>query len=527
MLDTRPSFAIATTVADTTENVLFFVQYHLAIGAERIFVFLDDNNTATYESLSCYARVEVFWHDSLLRASRKLVAISQDSAIYRNEDTEVMYRQCLNLGVASSYARLYGIDWLIHIDADELFYPNGVDISEFFDSLARREVSTCRFKNYECIPNQDPSQHHFFEIQKFKVNHYLFCGLEESQPNYSRSEDRLIAEISGKDSGYFNFYTNGKGATFLRQPFSIRGVHATAPSSGKIYSANEHEPLVLHYACATFDEYQRKYQTLGDFAEYWFSDPIHIESKRLFSGIDPTGKEARQYYNKYLALDPESVSRLEKAELVVDIDFASNVLRSLDAAALKEGAGLPRYLRKPHLAPTTQESPDELEIFFPDLAGLCARALAFDSSTRATRWIRRSSHRLGLAAAFTKTVDDRFVITIAGHPAVRIDSAEDQDAINDSVLALASRASSIRLSGAEFLCSADYDGMSRPDIAFAQARSILDLCSYIKYRRAQMQITLILPEIGESAIPLFESAYIDSILLLDKPLHATGAQARA
>ena len=60
-----------------------------------------------------------------------------------------------------------GIDWILHIDTDELVYPGGA--AEF--SLQRvlmdvpADVNTLVFPNYESLPERDDVVSHFTEVR--------------------------------------------------------------------------------------------------------------------------------------------------------------------------------------------------------------------------------------------------------------------------------------------------------------------------------------------------------------------------
>ncbi len=74
------------------------------------------------------------------RALKKTMVYTINKMHFQYRDREVMARQVLNAGVAVQMCLERGIDWLLHIDHDELFVSGHDSVQEHF-----ARAITCRF----------------------------------------------------------------------------------------------------------------------------------------------------------------------------------------------------------------------------------------------------------------------------------------------------------------------------------------------------------------------------------------------
>lgn len=72
----------------------------------------------------------------------------------------------LHVAVAIEMATRDSVDWLLHIDTDELMYPGGNDGFSLQHVLASfdDEVDTVVFPNYESLPESDRIHDPFTEV---------------------------------------------------------------------------------------------------------------------------------------------------------------------------------------------------------------------------------------------------------------------------------------------------------------------------------------------------------------------------
>ncbi len=102
---------IVTTLKSSLQNTLAFVNYHLNIGVNHIYLFFDDPNDVCIEALGDYQKVTCIRCDS--KHWEKLTSQSELTLIER---------QLLNADCALELARRDRYNWLVHIDSDEIIH---------------------------------------------------------------------------------------------------------------------------------------------------------------------------------------------------------------------------------------------------------------------------------------------------------------------------------------------------------------------------------------------------------------------
>jgi hypothetical protein len=132
---------LVTTLQGAGSVLESFLRYHLALGFSRLYLFFDDPADRAIE----IARRLDDGRITILMAGTELDAEWRECVQYGHYSphlrTEVMARQCLNVEVAVQYALADRLDWLLHIDADEMFHCPGQDAGTHFARLAKRESS--------------------------------------------------------------------------------------------------------------------------------------------------------------------------------------------------------------------------------------------------------------------------------------------------------------------------------------------------------------------------------------------------
>jgi hypothetical protein len=182
---------IGTTVKNP-HQLNDWIKYHLSINFDKLYIVFDDE-TEHYNFNPEYVnndRVRIFKNDNNWKNELLLLP---DMKQYIEDKKEVMSRQILNFTNIRNYAKQDGVDWLLHIDADELFYPEGINLKDIFNNM----YDTIHFRNYEMIPRSDNYNNCFKEGIDFKVNSHIF-----------------------------NAYANGKSAVKVNSNARISGVHS-------------------------------------------------------------------------------------------------------------------------------------------------------------------------------------------------------------------------------------------------------------------------------------------------------------
>lgn len=292
---------IVTTVK-YPHQFLSWILYHSKIGIQRVYVFIDDEkDTQTLQLCQQYPSFVI-----------PIVNTSQLKTLYLNIfagsqyletfNKEVMSRQILNAEYAISLAKEEGLQWLIHIDADELIYVrNNQPLGNILQSSKNEGKYYLKFINYEVAPNTENYQNCFVEGTHFKTNGF-----------------RYIA------------YANGKAGIYIGENISIgvNGVH-TFRTNWKHETSGE--IVVLHYPSCNFEEFLKKYVILGSFPDQWFgtipiSIQFHKDARDVISGCTDSTEvceqNARNLYRQNHVYSPAELQN----ENITYIDSVRKIL---------------------------------------------------------------------------------------------------------------------------------------------------------------------------------------------------------
>ncbi len=300
----QPHPAIVSTVRDAGPVLDSFVAYHLGIGFERIYLFFDDPDDPSLDRFAKHDRVTAVACDAEVRAAWQ--RMTRYDELTAHIKSEVMARQILNCELAINKSRQDGIDWIMHIDSDELFLSRThVDVRELFDQLSASNVTEAIFQNFEAVPEATEIRDYFREVTLFKTNPMI-----QGKPRFSPSALAAI-ESNGvrRPEDWFCLYSNGKSAARVDERLLPVGVHRF----GRFVNSNEVPSrsaefadgnLILHYPNCGYENFVTKYQTLGAFADKWFDRddilPFHREARDVVARGDAA--EKRQFYEQRVML---------------------------------------------------------------------------------------------------------------------------------------------------------------------------------------------------------------------------------
>jgi hypothetical protein len=195
--------------------------------------------------------------------------------------TQVLLRQDANANTAVDECLRRGIDWLLHLDGDELFLPQAPGVWD-----RDRSVGQMIFVNHEACAKW-VAHNPFREIRHFKKNGRI----------------------------PFLLYQGGKAAVRCTP-----GVRADGPHRFARHTANtvvSKDACILHYACFSFDNWYEKYRRLGPFSDWYkddFRTPItldfHLQSRNLVQDSLATGDiEACRLYFAQTVWDQDELDR--------------------------------------------------------------------------------------------------------------------------------------------------------------------------------------------------------------------------
>ena len=264
-------------------DLISWLNYHRAIGASHFFVVFDAKDIPS-EVLHRYRRmrdVDVYTsaQTDFWRNKSEIIGLERMQKHVKNPVCgvdRVFVQQALNVEfiiheiLAGSVRGLKNIDWLIHIDADELIYPaelkSDFDISHLLATIPNF-VGRVVFPNYEAVPERLNNLDPFVDVTLFRRSYkHLDAGL------YSKYRD-----ASKRDNpNYFLGYSNGKSAARVLDDLRPVGVHNFEHiRSRHLKEITLNESVILHYG---FADYSR---VLGRFAQCDCPPEFTQKCKRL------------------------------------------------------------------------------------------------------------------------------------------------------------------------------------------------------------------------------------------------------
>jgi len=265
--------AIVTTTANASGKQFeqWFRWHHQILGFEMFYVFVDDRGTPSSFSARSQSlfpeNVKLFResHGDLESIRPKLRCNKEQWLVpwmrKRGCNAELFVKQSQNVEMAISMARKDNIDWIAHIDIDELLFPSGgasLDIRELLQDQPGY-VDAIVFPNYEAVPEmrggvQDP----FVDATLFKRNY-----------EQARDKDKwkkLGGEVVRNKSlpNFFLAYANGKSIARIAgnklrsngaHRFKFRSASSSPPSRELNFIEVTHEEAkLLHYPYMNLNE---------------------------------------------------------------------------------------------------------------------------------------------------------------------------------------------------------------------------------------------------------------------------------
>jgi hypothetical protein len=256
--------ATVTTLKASKAVTLAFVGYHLRIGVDHLYLYFDDPEDEAIPFLEEDERISCIRCDAQYWAQQGL----------KRMDT-VQKRQEINATHALQQARRRDVDWVVHIDSDELLYCHKGTLRSLFNRVAR-DTDVLVFPVMEAAPQQMHYDHPFQGITFFK-----YCpNVSIVDANYTmRFIDKVRlwvrtqwwkrrkqlatltrcthSNIMGR---YLLGHTEGKSAVRTSAPVARNAIHRPCSEAGEaLQAAVAPSASVLHFDCQGFASWKSKW----------------------------------------------------------------------------------------------------------------------------------------------------------------------------------------------------------------------------------------------------------------------------
>ncbi|KAF4361092.1 hypothetical protein F8388_016901 [Cannabis sativa] len=241
----KPKICITTSTSAGLEQILPWMFYHKAATPE------------VSKVLKSIPGVKVIYRTKELEEKQAKSRIWNEtwlsSFFYKPCNYELFVKQSLNMEMAIVMARDAGMDWILHLDTDELIHPAGAREYSLRQLLldVPKNVDMVIFPNYESSVERDDIKEPFTEVSMFKRNY-----------------DHLP-----KDT-YFGMY---KESTLARVQDHLRpnGAHRWHNYMKTPNEIKLEEAAVLHYTYAKFSDLTSRRDRCG-------CKPTREDVKRCF-----------------------------------------------------------------------------------------------------------------------------------------------------------------------------------------------------------------------------------------------------
>lgn len=346
----RARVGLVCTTHRVGEGLERWCRYHLGVGASHLLLVIDDtalpNAVARAGEMAAAIdrdRIEIWAPAEAAERRRALAGVQPGfEALARAADGgaathAVAARQTLNATAALRAARcgdLHGVplDWLLHLDADELFHlegrdRGGADLNEHFAAAAAAGHRALRYANHELLLSSGSAG-----PPRFKLNPRL-AAIRLGPVGWRRMVEQLGMEQDGPRP-YFRAYWNGKAAVRVAAGRAAAGVHGWSIEGGAGGPGEEPcrvllGPSILHFHLPTAGAFRDKYLTVAA-AEPggrrpFPPSPLEDRAAGLVRELRAAGVGEKELcrrldalYREALCMPPEEVELLEEAGLVFE-----------------------------------------------------------------------------------------------------------------------------------------------------------------------------------------------------------------
>ena len=287
-----------------------FIAWHLRIGFRRIYLYFDDPcdaGIAKAQQLRQDAKwrgygndaVRVIPCDERVKSDWAALETSRNWDLEKVASVHVEVRQMLNAEHGLRQAHEDGdIDWLLHIDADELFHIEGLDAAAHFGRLSAHGCVGFKYPIHEGTPETPDAPNVFESVTLFRTHEALLeesvLGGGDPRTDPTAAERAALARDCVRfwsDGGrqYHLGSPQGKSATRVLPGVRPMSVHTWWPPEPSLLpkcwagfremrgdSVAESvrvvspigSPCILHYISCSFSFWWHKYRLLGRFPNH-------------------------------------------------------------------------------------------------------------------------------------------------------------------------------------------------------------------------------------------------------------------
>ncbi|KAB5572972.1 hypothetical protein DKX38_000166 [Salix brachista] len=249
----RPKICITTSTSAGLDQILPWMFYHKVMGVTTFFLFVEGKAASpnTSKVLESIPGVKLIYRTTELEEQQAKSRIWNEtwlsSFFYKPCNYELFVKQSLNMEMAIVMARDAGMDWILHLDTDELIHPAGAREYSLRQLLldVPGNVDMVVFPNYESSIERDDIEDPFGEVSMFKKNY-------DHLPRDTYFG--MYKESTRGNPNYFLTYGNGKSAARVQDHLRPNGAHRWHNYMKTPNEVKLEEAAVLHYTYSKFSD---------------------------------------------------------------------------------------------------------------------------------------------------------------------------------------------------------------------------------------------------------------------------------
>ena len=295
-LSEKPTWGVVATVKEQRNLLIAFVSYYASIGADCIYVYLDEDDVQTRDQIATVPGCQV---------------VLADPAYFRNEwncGRPKSHRRRQRLNATNAYRRA-DVDWLLHVDADEfLICP------DFRDFLAKcpEDVETIRILNGERVFAGGAARPTVFDGWQL-----LPGGLKPWQRKHFVNDD--VRRFT--DSGFCG-HMLGKSVTRTGRDYRL-GIHAPLKRHA-FDQITSSDPALCHFDGLTALHWMLKllrYKDAGLNTERTRSSQFRYEQIKYLLEAKTDGRAVERLHDSIRVYEPGLLENLQKRGIAAPIDL--------------------------------------------------------------------------------------------------------------------------------------------------------------------------------------------------------------
>jgi len=303
--------AIVYTVKNEERLLRQNILYHKAIGIDCFFVYLDNSTDTTKDSIKDLSYVNIY--NSVKPEKYENVSFLNKFTSQAKEHHTA--RQCLNTYDAKQLCKEQQIDWLISIDADELFVPDikkEKDCKSFFLGIGT-DINVINFRVYEALQRRISYNNVFKEETLFKTKNTFKRRFEKLYKNiFNPFSNELV-----KFPYWYGQYL-GKSAIRVNSMVIPHNVHRYRNKNGATLNVLQKGSL-LHYHFYDAKDFIKKFKNFKKHPDTFLSGNKVGSLKLLLRDVvNKSGMNEvalNEYFVNYLMFSEREVRKLLRDKL--------------------------------------------------------------------------------------------------------------------------------------------------------------------------------------------------------------------